>query len=301
MLTVLRGILLSAAIVLVPMLVSAADVVLPPGVKVEENPTDPRSTKIVLIAGSNYFKPGEHEYIAGCAALADLLKQTPRVAPVLAIDWPKKPETLKGASAVVMFFDGGKKHGLLTDDRLAQIENLGERNVGLVALHQIVDFPEGLGEKGKTLLGATFKNGHSKRAHWVHDFKAFPDHPITRGVKPFQIDDGFLWKLDFIDERRGFVWPLLSAIGPKDMETQPKESRVAWAFERETGGRSFTFTGAHLHASLGQEGYRRLLTNAILWSAGVEVPEAGASVKLDEEKLKSYLMPKPVAVAEPAK
>ncbi|MDW4633494.1 hypothetical protein NQ284_27715, partial [Escherichia coli] len=90
------------------------------------------ATKIVLIAGSNYFKPGEHEYIAGCAALADLLKQTPGVAPVLAIDWPTKPETLEGAKAVVMFFDGAKKHGLLAGDRFAQIQKLADQKVGLV-------------------------------------------------------------------------------------------------------------------------------------------------------------------------
>ncbi len=297
MLTLLRGSLFSAAVLLFPMLVAAEDFVLPQGVKVEENPANPRDIKIVLIAGSNYFKPGEHEYIAGCAALTDLLMQTPRVAPVLAIDWPRKPETFKGASSVVMFFDGGKKHGLLTGDRLAQIQKLADQNVGLVGLHQLVDFPEGLGEKGKVLLGATFKSGASKRAHWVHDFKAFPEHPITRGVKPFQIDDGFLWKLDFVDEYKG-VFPLMNAIGPKDTTTKPEESLVGWAFERETGGRSFTFTGAHLHASLAQEGYRRLLTNAILWSAGVEVPEGGAKVQLDEAQLNGYLMPRPVAATK---
>jgi hypothetical protein len=294
MLNLLRWSLLSAVCVLSSMPVLAADVVLPPGVKVEENPTDAKATKIVLIAGSNYFKPGEHEYIAGCAALADLLKQTPGVAPVLAIDWPQKPETLQGAKSVVMFFDGGKKHGLLTDDRFAQIQKLADQKVGIVGLHQLVDFPEGLGDKGKSLLGATFKNGSSKRAHWVHEFKTFPEHAITRGVTPFQIDDGYLWKLDFVPERKG-VTPLMSTIGPKDMTTKPEESVVAWAYERENGGKSFTFTGAHLHASLGQEGYRRLLTNAALWTAGVEVPKAGAPVQLDAARLNGYLAPKPVA------
>ena len=91
MLNLLRWILLSPQLSCSPCSFLAADLVLPAGVKVEENPTDPEATKIVLIAGSNYFKPGEHEYIAGCAALADLLKQTPGVAPVLAIDWPQSP------------------------------------------------------------------------------------------------------------------------------------------------------------------------------------------------------------------
>lgn len=294
MLNLLRWSLLSAAIVLLSALAAAADLVLPPGVKVEEKPTDPKATKIVLIAGSNYFKPGEHEYIAGCAALADLLRQSPGVAPVLAIDWPKKTETLQGAKSVVMFFDGGKQHGLLTGDRFAQIQELADAQVGIVGLHQIVDFPKDLGDRGKSLLGATFKLGSSKRAHWVQEFKTFPEHPITRGVTPFSIDDGFLWKLDFVPDRKG-VTPLMSAIGPKDTTTKPDESVVAWAYERENGGRSFTFSGAHLHASLGEEGYRRLLTNAVLWTAGVDVPRNGAPVQLDAARLNGYLMPKPVA------
>ena len=282
------------ALLLVPSLATAADPGLPPGVKVEENPTDAKATKIVLIAGSNYFKPGEHEYIAGCAALADLLKQTPGVAPVLAIDWPKQAETLTGAKSVVLFFDGGKKHGLLTGDRFAEIQKLADAKAGIVGLHQIVDFPEGLGDKGKSLLGATFKNGQSKRAHWVNEFKTFPEHAITRGVRPFTIDDGYLWKLDFVPGRKN-VTPLLSTIGPKDTTTKPEESVVAWAYERDNGGKSFTFSGTHVHASLGQEGYRRLLTNAILWSAGIDVPRGGAPVQLEESRLNSYLMPKPVA------
>jgi hypothetical protein len=66
---------------------------------------------------------------------------------------------------------------------------------------------------------------------------------------------------------------------------------VAWAYERPEGGRAFTFTGAHLHASFAEEGYRRLLTNGILWSAGIEVPKEGAKVELDAAALPSYLKP----------
>ena len=32
---------------------------------VEQEPTDAKAVKIVLIAGSNFFKPGEHEYVGG--------------------------------------------------------------------------------------------------------------------------------------------------------------------------------------------------------------------------------------------
>ena len=36
---------------------------LPPGFAVEEQPKDPKAAKVVLVAGSSYLKPGEHEYV----------------------------------------------------------------------------------------------------------------------------------------------------------------------------------------------------------------------------------------------
>src|SRR3954468_11829238 len=99
---------------------------------VEEAPTDPKAAKIVLVAGSNFFKAGEHEYLGGCAVLADLLRQNAGVAPVVALDWPQKPDTLTNAKAVVFFFDGGDKHGVLKGDRAAQVQKLADAGVGIV-------------------------------------------------------------------------------------------------------------------------------------------------------------------------
>ena len=97
---------------------------------VEQRPADPKAAKIVLVAGSNYFKAGEHEYVANCAVLADLLKQTPNVAPVLALDWPKKAETFDGAKAVVFLFDGADKHQAIKVERPAQVQKLMDTKVG---------------------------------------------------------------------------------------------------------------------------------------------------------------------------
>ena len=105
-------------------LIPAADPPAKANPPVEQAPDDPKAAKIVLIAGSNFFKAGEHEYVGGCAVLMDLLKQTSGVAPVLAIDWPKKPETLAGAKSVVFFFDGAEKHQVLKEDRMAPPERL---------------------------------------------------------------------------------------------------------------------------------------------------------------------------------
>lgn len=256
---------------------------------IEAQPSDPKLAKIVLVAGSNVYKSGEHEYVAGCAVLRDLLQQTPGVYPVLALDWPKKPETLAGAKSVVFLFDGGDKHQLLAADRMAQVRKLADEGVGLVGLHQFVDVPKDLGERMRDLMGAAWEKGHSQRAHWVHKYAAFAEHPTSRGVTPFEIDDGYLFKLRFVPEMRG-VTPLLRTVSPKAASQELNdEAIVAWLYERPNGGRSFTFTGTHLHASLAEEGYRRFLVNSILWTAGAEIPKSGAPVSQTSEGLNKYL------------
>lgn len=260
---------------------------------IEVPPSDHKQAKIVLIAGSNYFKPGEHEYVAGCAVLADLLKQTPGVAPVLALDWPKRPETLNGVKAVVCLFDGGDKHALLAADRMAQVRKLADEGVGLVGFHQFVDVPKDVGDRMRDLMGAAWEKGYSQRAHWVTRFGTFAEHPVSRGVAPFQIDDGWLFKLRFVPEMKG-VTPLLRTVSPTAASQElTDEAIVAWLYERPNGGRSFNFTGTHLHASLSEEGYRRFLVNGILWSAGLEILKTGAPVSLTSEGLNKYLKPGP--------
>jgi len=68
---------------------------------------------------------------------------------------------------------------------------------------------------------------------------------------------------------------------------------VALPYERSGGGRSFTFTGGHLHASLAEEGYRRFLVNGTLWTAGVDIPPSGSPVALAPGRLNEYLPNKP--------
>ena len=259
---------------------------------IEDPPADPKAAKIVLVAGSGYFKAGEHDYVAAAAVLADLLRQTPGVAPVVALDWPQKPDTFANAKAVVFFFDGAEKHAAIKGDRLAQVRKLADAGVGIVQFHQAVDYPKDFGDRAGGWAGAAWEKGVGERAHWVEEFKTFPDHAICRGVTPFQIDDGWLWKLTFADGAAG-VTPLLRTWNAKAKD-KPKDLQdvVAWAYEKGPS-KSFSFTGGHLHASFAQEGYRRFLTNGILWSAGVEVPKGGAKVELDATTLGEYLTPAP--------
>lgn len=105
-------------------------------------------------------------------------------------------------------------------------------------------------------------------------------HPVASGVTPFTYHDEFYPTIRFPE--RGRVTPLLSG----DLHVQFREGRnlvideptratVAWAYERDGGGRAFGFSGSHYLVSLDETGIRRLLLNAILWTAGVDVPAGG--------------------------
>ena len=266
------------------------------GVPLEVQPTDPGLTKIVLVAGQRSHGPGEHEFFAGSAILMKLLKQTPGVFPVMARDgWPKNPKTFDNARAVVFYMDGGGGHPILQKDHRAVVQKLIDKGVGFVNLHYAVEYPKSQSDHILAWLGGYYETGFSTNPHWKADFKSLPEHPITRGVKPFALQDEWYFNIRFTPASRG-VLPILKATPPDGKrgtaaaKKHPgREEVVAWAFDRPGGGRSFGFTGGHFHRNWGDENFRRIVTNAVLWSAGVEIPRNGARVALDPAELKKNL------------
>ena len=263
-------------------------------VPLEKDSADPKLSKIVLIAGSVSSKPGGHEYFAGCALMMNWLKQVPGVWPVLAAEgWPKNEAIFDGAKAVVVYADGGPKLSFLEPARWAKMKSLVDGGAGLVMLHQSVDVPEDRADDIKAWLGGVFQKDIGCRGHWDMEFSEFPKHPITRGVTKFAAPkDGWLFNLHFAP---GAV-PLLTGAVPDKARSSAdakahagRAETIAWAYERPNGGRSFAFTGADWHANWSVEGQRRLVTNGILWSAKVEVPEGGAAVPATPEQLNANL------------
>ena len=264
-------------------------------VPLEADSTDPASgmTKIVLVAGSFSKGHGKHEYFAGCAMFMNLLKQTPGIAPVMAAEgWPRNEKIFEGAKAIVFYLDGGGKQPYLTPERMALIDKLMAQGVGMVQLHQTIDYPAEHTEHMLKWIGGVYVPGSSARGHWDGDFKDFIEHPITRGVSPFKENDGFLYKLKFA---RG-VTPVLRSRSPKERLTGTDDV-IAWTYQRPDGGRSFGCTACDGHEAWGLEGLRKFVINGILWSAGQEIPAGGTAVALNPEDLKKHLDPAP---AKPA-
>lgn len=265
-------------------------------VPLEVQPSDPALKKIVIVAGRQSHGPGDHEFFAGSAILMEMLKQTPGVFPVMARNgWPMNPKTFEDAKAVVFYMDGGGGHPVIQEKRMEQLQKMIDAKVGYVNLHYAVEYPKKEGQTLLKWLGGYYETGYSINPHWVATFKDFPDHPITRGVQPFALRDEWYYNIRFPEEAKGLT-TILKAVPPDNTRGTPdarkfpgRTETVAWAFDREDGGRSFGFTGGHTHKNWADPNFRRLVVNAILWSAGVEIPTGGAKVEMDPKDINRNL------------
>jgi type 1 glutamine amidotransferase len=261
-----------------------------------EPPAGFHGKKIVLVAGRASHGPGEHEFFAGCAVLMNLLKQTDGVWPVMARDgWPKNEKIFDGAASLVFFMDGGAGHPVIKPGHMEAIQKHLDQGAGWVNLHYAVEYPKESGQRVLSWMGGYYETGYSINPHWDADVRSLPKHPITRGVRPFAIRDEWYYNIRFPEDMKG-VTPILTAIPPDNTRTTPaakehpgRPEHLAWAFERPDGGRGFGFTGAHFHRNWADENFRRVVVNAILWTAKVEIPEGGAKVDFDPADLNKNL------------
>lgn len=111
---------------------------------------------------------------------------------------------------------------------------------------------------------------------------ANPDHPILNGVKPWTSVAEYYHRMYFGEDPSRIV-PLLKSSLPKE---SPKPETIAWALERPDGGRGFSFTGCHNHENMYIPDFRKFVLNAIIWTAGAEVPEVGFESELTKKYFK---------------
>lgn len=252
--------------------------------------------RIVFIAGGPSHDYGSHEHYAGCRLLADTIHQAaPHIrCEIVKNGWPADESVFEGADAIVIYADGGGGHP--ANSHLERMSQLMAAKVGLVCLHYGVEVPKGeIGDRFLEWLGGYFETHWSVNPHWKANFTALPAHPIASGVQPFQAQDEWYFHMRFREGMEG-VTPILSAIAPSstmDRTDGPhsgnpdvrrsvargEPQHVAWAYERANGGRSFGFTGGHFHWNWGRPEVRRLVSNAIIWASGSEVP--GSGIKAD--------------------
>ncbi len=266
--------------------------------------------KIVFIAGGPSHGPGQHEHRAGCLLLQSCLDKIGGISSVVYSNgWPQEANALEGAHSIVLYSDGGSGHPALQQDRLQQLDRLMKKGVGLACIHYATEPTIEKGQKEfLDWIGGAFEINWSVNPHWDGDFNKLPTHPITRGIHPFKINDEWYFHIRFPENMKG-VTPILSAVPPQSTMSRPDGTHsgnptvreavkrgdpqtVAWACERPDGGRGFGFTGAHFHKNWGDDNFRKIVLNAILWTAKMDVPAEGVQSRITPEDLQKNLDPK---------
>jgi hypothetical protein len=274
--------------------------------------------RIILIAGRPSHPPGIHEFRAGCLLFQKALRSVPGVTlEVYDMGWPSRDmdgertddnSVFENADAVLIYADGGKGHPGIRGDRLALLQTLASRGVGLGFAHYGVEVPAGApGDAMHHWIGGFYENLYSVNPMWSPEFEELPDHPVTRGVQPFSIYDEWYFNMRWTPEptARARLTPILVATPSDEVRKGPyvhprgpydhivadsgRAETMMWVSERPDGGRGFGFTGGHTHAAWGDPNQRRVMLNALLWLAKAEVPAGGVVDDITEADLKANL------------
>jgi hypothetical protein len=298
--------------------VAAGLTVLTAAVIVSSSPVCTADKRIVLIAGRPSHPPGMHEFRAGTMLLQKALASVPGVVvDVYTGGWPSKEvdgvrvddnAALEKVDALLIFSDGGKNNPASQGDRMQLLDAQAAKGVVLGFAHYAVEVPAGPpGDALHRWIGGYYETLYSVNPMWKPSFDKFPNHPITRGVAPFATHDEWYFSMRWTPDaaakakmtpilvatpsdevRKG---PYVSPRGPYDhiVAASGQAETMMLAFERPDGGRGFGFTGGHTHANWGDPNQRRIMLNALLWLAKIDVPAAGVQDTITEADLTTNL------------
>ena len=259
--------------------------------------------KLVMIAGPVSHPPLMHEFRAGSMLLQKRLQGFPGLKTVLVTNgWPTKVVDGKRVDdnaifdevdAIFIYSDGGVNHLAVRPERLEFLRGQAKKGVSLGFAHYAVEVvPEKGGPEWKEWIGGHYENSFSCNPIWEADYQTLPVHPITRGVKPFKTKDEWYFNMRFRDGKAGVTdilvakpsdavrdGPYVHPKGPYPhiQAAKGRPETMMWAVERRDGGRGFGFTGGHFHLNWQNDDQRRLMLNALVWLAKLEVPAAGVN------------------------
>jgi type 1 glutamine amidotransferase len=270
----------------------------------EEAPAS-KKHKIVFVAGKASHGPGEHEHRAGSMLLAaQLEKSNLGLETVVVTDgWPKDESVFDGASAVIFYADGGKRHPAVP--HIEKLNELVKQGVGIGCIHYGIEVEKGApGDTFLDAIGGHFEANWSVNPHWEATF-VMPDHEVANGIQDYSILDEWYYHMRFRPNMEG-ITPILSDLPSEKTLSRPdgphsgnpavrkavledkEPQHVMWVFDRPEeigGGRGFGFSGGHFHKNWQNDSQRRVVLNAIAWIAGMDIPEEGipSATPTDEE------------------
>ncbi len=281
---------------------------------------EPRK-RLVIVAGQPSHPPRMHEFNAGSQLLAKCLKDCLLVqVEVVQNGWPDDESIFDQADGIVFYMDGGGGHELVKENgrRLKLAEAWTQKGVGIGCMHYGVEVvKDQAGIQFQRWIGGYYESMFSCNPIWEPSFAVIPEHPITRGVKPFQVKDEWYFNMRFVGDIPGHTaatlgdlkfQPILVAepsdavrVGPYVYPKGPyphiqgnagRAEAMMWAVERADGGRGFGFTGGHFHDNWGNADFRKSVLNAMVWLTRAEVPTGGIESSVSTAELDENLDPK---------
>jgi len=253
----------------------------------------PPKTDIAIVVGPEKHKPGTHEVAAGGRLMAYCLEQAGNVENVNARvfhRWPEDASILDSADSVVFIGDQFPPERLSDSERaMRNLTAMMDRGCGIVCIHYATGLAAGdVAEDGDHPLlhwtGGYFaaRCNHHRSVARIFDATIEPavneGHPIRRGWNVFSLrDEPYTQNWFGRDGLAEGGFPLATVEFPPDA---PKREIVAWATERESGGRGAGITLPHFYRNWERAELRKLIFNTILWTAQREVPRGGVEAQL---------------------
>ncbi len=164
---------------------------------------DATKKKIVFLPGRQSHGWSGHAYTADYKLLAQILHESVPAVEAVVIEggWPKDAKVLDGAAAIVIGCDG---NGLLgSESNWKTLDSLAKKGVGIAFLHYALDPGKEFGKYLLDWIGGYYEQFWSVNPSWLAEFKSLPQHPITRGVKPFKIEDEWYYHMRFREDMKG--------------------------------------------------------------------------------------------------
>lgn len=235
----------------------------------EKGPAAGGKIRVLLTFGGHGFE--EKPFFAMFDAMPNVeytKAELPQAADLL------KPGLEKDYDVIVMY---DMVAGITPEQQEAFLALL-KKGIGLVSLHHNMgahadwdQFPNVIGGKFFLKPGEIDGEKHPKPSGWEHDQDlkvsvADPKHPITRGLKDFEIHDE-VYNNYYTSPK---VRVLLKTDHPKN------DPELAWV-KRFGNSRVFYLMLGHDHAAYENPNYREILARGIRWAA--EKDKAGAKTK----------------------
>jgi type 1 glutamine amidotransferase len=249
--------------------------------------------RVLIIVGPSNHPPGTHEVAASGRLLEHCLEQMSNVPGMTAdvvYEWPSKALRTSAATVILL---GDTFPAMRLPDAQQNLADLGEmmaRGCGIVVTH----FSTGLRAEDVA------ENGDHPLLHWTGGYfatrckhhqsvaKVFPSvtispaasaHPVTRGWRAFTLSEEPYYN-NFFGGEGNALRPGVTAFATSMLPpAAPRREIVAWGTERPDGGRGFAIVMPHFYRNWANEDLRRFILNGIVWTAKLDVPDAGVQTK----------------------